>query len=229
MKRGIFITGTDTDVGKTWIASGIAAALHKRGIDVGVYKPFMSGYKREDSQSDAAILKAMSGDGNALDQINPYAFEEPLAPYVVASRQGLDIRQADVTTHFKTIQPTHDFFIVEGAGGLMAPLGQDFHVGDLAADFGLPVVMIAKCGLGTVNHTLLTIEKLRQLGLEITGIIMNGFHDDVTDVPEQTNRALLEAFTDVPIIGEVPFRYRLRKSEHIQLIEESIDLTPFLE
>ena len=229
MKRGIFITGTDTDVGKTWIASGIAAALHKRGIDVGVYKPFMSGYKREDPQSDAAILKAMSGDGNALDQINPYAFEEPLAPYVAASRQGLDIRQADVTTHFKTIQPTHDFFIVEGAGGLMAPLGQDFHVGDLAADFGLPVVMIAKCGLGTVNHTLLTIEKLRQLGLEITGIIMNGFHDDVTDVPEQTNRALLEAFTDVPIIGEVPFRYRLRKSEHIQLIEESIDLTPFLE
>lgn len=229
MKRGIFITGTDTDVGKTWIASGIAAALNKRGIDVGVYKPFMSGYKREDSQSDAAILKAMSGDRNALDQINPYAFEEPLAPYVAASRQGLDIHRSDVTTHFKTIQPTHDFFIVEGAGGLMAPLGQDFHVGDLAADFGLPVVIIAKCGLGTVNHTLLTIEKLRQLDLEITGIIMNGFHDDVTDVPEQTNRALLEAFTDVPILGEVPFRYRLRKSERIQVIEESIDLTPFIE
>src|SRR5699024_12863853 len=89
--------------------------------------------------------------------------------------------------------------------------------------------MIAKCGLGTVNHTLLTIEKLRQLGLEITGIIMNGFHDDVTDVPEQTNRALLEAFTDVPILGEVPFLYHLRKSVRIQVIKESIDLTSFIE
>src|SRR5699024_10932396 len=160
----------------------------------------MSGYKREDSQSDAAILKAMSGDRNALDQINPYAFEEPLAPYVAASRQGLDIHRADVTTHFRTIQPTHDFFIVERAGGLLAPRGQVFHFVALAAVFDLPVVIITKCALGTVTHTLLTIEILRRLVLEIAGIIMNGCHDDVTDVLEQTNRARLEAFTDVPIL-----------------------------
>src|SRR5699024_2098571 len=124
-QNGLFITGTDTDVGKTFVGGGMAAILKKYGKDVGVFKPMLSGESRENPTSDTSILKTMSGDRNTFEQITPFQFAEPLAPYVAAKRAGQHISLTQIMQAWKNIKETHEYFIVEGAGGLGVPLGKD--------------------------------------------------------------------------------------------------------
>lgn len=229
MDKGIFIAGTDTDVGKTYMTAGIAGALKKRGMDVGVYKPMMSGVKREDPHSDAALLKRLSGDVNTLEQINPYQFDESVTAYVAAKRSGRNITLEEVTAAFKRIEPTHVFYLVEGAGGLMAPLGKDYHNGHIAREINYPVVIIARPGLGTVNHTLLTIEKARSMGLSILGVILNGYRPGESTLAEETNPGLIETFSGVPILGKMPWLETADDELLIHTVEQHIDLDALLE
>ncbi len=224
MEKGIFVLGTDTNVGKTTISMAISAAIRARGIDIGVCKPMMSGMKRADCTSDASLLKEMSGDTNTLEAINPFQFDERVTPYIAAKRQNKIITLAEVKAAWLKIADTHEFYLVEGAGGLMAPMGAGYHVGHIAQVIGLPVVIVARPSLGTVNHTLLTIEAVRSLGLSIAGVIINGVRSGELTIPEQTNPQLIEEFSGVPIIGQFPKLEEIEKHKLAGIAEVSIDL-----
>lgn len=228
MTAGIFVMGTDTNVGKTFISMGISAALHKRGIDLGVAKLMMSGMEREDPESDASLLKEMSQDTNSLEQINPFQFSERVTPYIAAERVNRVVTLADIEAAWDRIRPTHTYYLAEGAGGLMAPMGKGYHVGHMAQVTKLPLVIVARAGLGSANHTLLTIEKSRALGLEVRGVILNGFIPGEEGLPESTNARLIEEFSGVPVIGRVPRVDRYDRNSLIDLMERHVDIDALL-
>lgn len=224
MKRnGLFITGTDTGIGKTFVGGGIAAIIKKHGIDVGVFKPMLSGESREHPLSDTAILKKMSSDHNTFEQITPFQFAEPLAPYVAAKRAGQDISLSAVMHKWEKIKATHEYFIVEGAGGLGVPLGKDYTVAEVAKAIGLPLLIVARTGLGTVNHVWLTVQVARAMELEIAGIILNGAKEEQS-IAEVTNPALIEEMTNIPVLAVLP---RFNQSNPDDMIEKMEELIPF--
>ncbi|WZY00544.1 dethiobiotin synthase [Bacillus sp. FSL W7-1360] len=221
--NGFFVTGTDTDVGKTIIASGLAAVLKARGIDVGVFKPLLSGIAREHPESDTSLLKQMSGTSLSHEEITPFQFHEPLAPYMAAALHGQRVEVAEVLAHWARMKEKHDCFIVEGAGGLAVPLGERFLVSDLVCALKLPIVIVARPDLGTVNHTLLTVQYAKQLGIHVAGVIINGM-SAAPSLAEQTNPKLLEEWCDVPILGVTPQLKEVTEENLKTMIEQSIDL-----
>ncbi|MEJ8778674.1 dethiobiotin synthase [Pseudogracilibacillus sp. ICA-222130] len=225
-RKGLFITGTDTDVGKTFVGGGMAAVLKKHGKDVGVFKPMLSGESRENPTSDTAILKTMSGDRNTFEQITPFQFAEPLAPYVAAKRAGKQISLAQVVQAWENIKETHEYFIVEGAGGLGVPLGKDYLVADVAKKIGFPILIVARTGLGTVNHVWLTVKVAQSMGLDIAGIILNGAEEQ--GIAEQTNPALIEEMTNMPVLAVLPEFTTSNLTYIVEKMEERIPFNLFI-
>lgn len=200
--KGIFIAGTDTGVGKTFVAGGVAAALKKKGIDVGVFKPFESG--TASGHEDYKYLKKMAGVEDPDDSICPYRFEEALAPAVAAKRAGIEIDWRRVTDCFASLASRHPFLIVEGAGGLLVPLADGKTNLDLIQECRLPVLLVARLGLGTINHTLLSLEALNSRKIPVLGVVLNQTTES-TGVAEETNPAVLAGLTSVPVLGAVPY------------------------
>jgi dethiobiotin synthetase len=201
--KGLFIAGTDTGVGKTFVACGLAAALRAKGADVGVFKPFESGVGA--GHSDYRLLKEASGTKDPDDWICPYRFEEALAPMVAAERAGVAIDWCHVTDCFESIAIKHDFVIVEGAGGLLVPLGEGKTNIDLIRECEFPVLLVARLGLGTINHTLLSLEALERRGIPCVGVVLNQTRE-TSGVAEETNPEVLRKLTRVPVLGVVPFK-----------------------
>ncbi len=174
--KGIFITGTDTGVGKTFVTGALSAILQEQGFDVGVMKPAESGAIQDGKKliaCDATFLKKMARSNDPMELINPYVFKAPLSPYHAGREAGVTIDPAKIVTAFNELASRHDIVLVEGAGGILAPLTHDFSMGDLARRLNLPVLIVAHPYLGSINHTQLTAEALDGLGLEIFGIIFN--------------------------------------------------------
>lgn len=209
MQKKIFITGTDTGVGKTFVASAIAGVLRNGGIDVGVMKPVETGCVEEDGAlvpADALKLKEASGSGDAMDLVNPYRFAAPLAPSVAASLEEREIRIEKIAEAFNVISQRHDFIIVEGAGGLMVPLTESETFADLAASLNIPIVIVAPSRLGVINHTLLTVEAARKRGIEVSGIILNNpALPHGGDLSGERNAEVIRRFSCAPLLAEVPF------------------------
>ncbi len=215
-RRGLFITGTDTGVGKTYVAAKIAEELRRRGADVGVMKPAETGCRKRNGSlypSDAAHLKKAARVRDKLVDINPYRFSLPLAPSVAAELEGRHIDPGKILNAFHKLLEKHEFVIVEGAGGIMVPLSENYSYLDLADSFGLPVLIVARPGLGTINHTLLTIAALKQRKLNIAGVVINYSDDRKAGQAERTNPAIIENVSGVKILGIV--RHRSRKILHI--------------
>lgn len=228
MPKGLFITGTDTEVGKTIVAASIAAYLRKKGLDIGVFKPMMSGAKREDINSDAFLLKEMSQDHHSLEDINPFQFDEPLAPYIAAKRKGCHIELEQVKHAWKKVKQDHDFFLVEGAGGLMVPMGPGYLTTHVAEAIGLPLLIVSRPGLGTVNHTLLTIEAAKKMGLYVVGVILNGWREETRGIAEETNPMLIEEFSGVPVLGILPWMDRIDRDMMIEMVEKYVSIDRLL-
>jgi dethiobiotin synthetase len=206
MARGIFITGTDTGVGKTYIAERLALDLRKRGINVGVMKPAETGCHHRAGMlipSDALRLMKAAGSDDSLAFVNPYRFREPLAPLVSARRAGKIIEPRVIAQSFNILRSRHEFVIVEGAGGIMVPLTPRYTYCDLAYTLGLPVVIVSRPGLGTINHTLLTISALRARDISIAGIIINYAADWKKGLAEKTSLSVIEEMSKLPILGTV--------------------------
>jgi dethiobiotin synthetase len=206
MIKGIFITGTDTDVGKTFVAAGIARALRARGIGVGVMKPAETGCRSRDGKlipADAMTLMRSAETADPLDIVNPYRFRAPLAPMVAAQREGRTIKLRKIREAFRLLTKKHEFLIIEGAGGIMVPLSSSMSYLDLAAELRLPVLIIARPGLGTINHTLLTVMALRQRKLPIAGFVINYSRNQRAGEAERTNPEVIEDRSGVPVIGIV--------------------------
>ncbi|RXT06989.1 dethiobiotin synthase [Ammoniphilus sp. CFH 90114] len=227
MSQGIFITGTDTDIGKTFVGAGLAAVFKERGIDVGVFKPMMSGVSQANPKSDCWLLKEMSGDPSPLEDINPFQFDEPLAPYVAQQRHGRSISLDETLASWKNIQDRHPFYVIEGAGGLAVPMGPGYLVSDIARSIGFPLIIVARPSLGTVNHTLLSIAYARQNGLNVIGVILNGLRE--TGVAEETNPKLIEEFSEgVPVLGVLPYLETWDRQKMIQIFEKHLAIDKLL-
>ena len=205
--KGIFITGTDTGVGKTYVACGIAMTLRRKGIDVGVMKPAETGCRKRNRQLlpvDAIKLARAAGVRDALDFVNPYRFSDPLAPSVAAGLEGKRLDPSRILSCFRVLSQRHDFTIVEGAGGIMVPLSKDYLYLDLAANLRLPIVIVARPCLGTINHTLLTISAIRERRLKIAGVVINYAKKEwKRGRAEKTSPAAIETASGVRILGIV--------------------------
>jgi len=204
---GVFITGTDTEVGKTVVAAGLTLALRARGVDVGVMKPFATGASMRGGAlvaADTAYLRAAAACDDEPSVVTPCLLREPLAPAVAASRAGVDVDLAEVAAAYSTLRARHGFVVVEGVGGVAVPVKGRVLVADLHATFDLPMWVVSRPGLGTVNHTLLTVEYARARGWDVDGIIINGYDAESATVAEQTNPAVIADLCGVPVVGMLP-------------------------
>lgn len=211
MNKGIFITGTDTGVGKTYVAAGIAEALRDM-LNVGVMKPVETGCptrKGDLVPRDAYRLINASAVNDELDLVNPYRFSKPLAPYVAAGLEGTKISMSRIMKAFQTLNRRHEFLIVEGAGGVMVPLTKEVTFLDLAQVMRIPVLIVARPGLGTINHTLLTVAALRTRRIPMAGIVINYAQAQAQGIAEKTNPTTIEKISGVQILSSVPFNFRM--------------------
>ncbi|PWI58870.1 dethiobiotin synthase [Sulfoacidibacillus thermotolerans] len=218
--NGFFITATDTDVGKTLVAGGIASAFRNRGIDIGVYKPLQSGHLANDEKGDAARLKRLSEIEDGIADICPYSFSEPLAPALAIARQGQAIATADLVAHAQKLANRHTYLIVEGAGGLAVPYASDGLVVDFAKELRLPLLIVARPNLGTVNHSVLTIEYARSHGLSVLGVVISGFQKETDDLSQETNAEMIANLGKVPILGVLPW---LGDDPPPQIVREAVE------
>ena len=210
---GIFITGTDTEIGKTVIAGGLAAALKAAGTNVGVMKPIASGgveHKGRIVSEDAIFLKGAAQVDDALDLINPICLRYPLAPSVAAEIEGVSIDLRQIDEAFTQLCQRHDFMVVEGIGGIAVPICEEMLVANMAQYFQLPLLIAARPNLGTINHTTLTVEFARSYNLEICGIVLNASQEASKGLAEETNPKEIARITHLPILGSVPFDEQLQ-------------------
>ena len=224
--KGLFITGTDTGVGKTIVAAGLAASLANSGMDIGVMKPIETGFSLQ--SSDAVFLKKMAGVKDSLESVCPYRLKHPLSPFAAAQIEKVSIRFEKIKQAYRTLLKKHQALFVEGAGGLLVPITQKKMMADLALYLELPVLIISRTGLGTINHTLLSVEVARQRGIEVAGVIFNHLGPR-RGLAERTNPSIIKHFLDVPILGEIPYapflkgRYRNGKIVR-EWIEAHVDM-----
>ncbi|WP_409342093.1 dethiobiotin synthase [Paenibacillus sp. MBLB4367] len=230
--RGYFITATDTEVGKTVVTAGLSLALQARGLRAGVMKPVQSGHVADDPDGDGMRLKRLTSAADPIEDIVGYSFRKPVAPGLAAEQEGVAIRPERIVEQAIRLSKRYDLLLVEGAGGLMVPLGADWTVADMAKAIGFPLLIVARPGLGTVNHTVLTIMAARQLGLHPAGVILNGLRsgDAAADVSVKDNARLIEAFGGVPVLGTLPWLERGEGPEELMsAFARHVDLSPLRE
>jgi dethiobiotin synthetase len=203
MNKGIFITGTDTGVGKTVVACGIARFLKARGVKVGVMKPVSSG-----SQDDAKRLVRAAEVDDDITLVNPQFFKAPLAPTVAAAFERRELHLEKVYSAFWTLSQKYDVMVVEGIGGVKVPLGEFTYVADMIESLRLPALVVSRAGLGTLNHTLLTLDALEKDKIPTLGVLFNGGKG--TTLAEKTNPEALQEHTTVQVMGHLKWNPRLK-------------------
>jgi dethiobiotin synthetase len=207
--RGLFITGTDTEIGKTYVGARIAEALVAAGHRVGVYKPAASGCHTQEGtlmSDDALALWRAAGQPLSLEQVCPQCFAAPLAPHLAARAEGRTLDARLLRTGLDPWLAASDVVLIEGAGGLMSPLGDDQYVADLAHDLGFPLVVVARNALGTINHVLQTLITAATFGdgLPVAGIVLNRT-TAAEDASTATNAAEIRQRAVSPLLAELEF------------------------
>lgn len=228
--QGYFITGTDTGVGKTVVTAGIAANLKQRGINVGIMKPVQTGSTTTRHglvSPDALFALTVAGIVDEMELVSPYRLKPPLAPRIAAELTGTAIDLVKINRAYRELCRRHDFMLVEGAGGIMVPITGRFLMADLIKAFDLPALIVARPGLGTVNHTLLTVEYAKSRGIHVAGIIINGLNEKEDGTAEKTNPGLIAELSGVPVIGIIPYDAGIdtdtgKPGRIIQLVETGI-------
>lgn len=205
--KGLFITGTDTGVGKTVIAGGIARLLIQQGMKVGVFKPIASGCRSEREgliSDDAEFLSFCADSDLPLTVINPITFLTPAAPVTCIEHEHRPMDYEQIAAAYTYICENSDAVIVEGIGGAMVPITETETILDLAVEFDLPTLIVARPNLGTINHTLLTIRAVRDAGLPLAGVIINGYDAFSADLAEETAPDVIARFGNTNILAAVP-------------------------
>jgi dethiobiotin synthetase len=200
--RGLFVTGTDTGVGKTEVAVALVAGWRARGLDVGAMKPAQSGVE-DGLPTDADRLRDAAGGADPAGLVCPYSLRAPLAPAVAARLEGVEISFDHLLACAAELGRRHAALVVEGAGGLLVPLTDRDTYADLAVALRMPVLVVARAGLGTVNHAALTCEALRARGLAVAGVVLNRAGPG-TDPSEPHNAGEIERLTGVRVIASLP-------------------------
>jgi dethiobiotin synthetase len=195
--RGLFVTGTDTGAGKSVVAGAICAALAADGQRVSAFKPVVTGLDEAPGEWPMDHELLASATGQAPGEVAPYTFGPAVSPHWAAELQGQPIEPERLVA---AARAARGFVVCEGVGGLLVPLTPGYSVRDLAVDLGLPIVVAARTGLGTINHTLLTVEAARAVGLEVAGIVMTPWPDEPEPI-EVSNRDTVERLAGVPVSG----------------------------
>ncbi len=202
MSRGLFVTGTDTGAGKTVVACAVVRGLRARGLDVGVMKPIETGVDPHTGPLDASALRAAAGDSDPLDRVCPLQFALPAAPNVAAAAEDRCVDLARVHEVYEDLALQHDWMVVEGAGGLLVPTTDDATMADLARDLDLPLLVVARAALGTINHTRLTLEEVTRQGIDLVGVAIS--HDHVISDADAANLDCLRQWLGERLLFEVP-------------------------
>lgn len=218
MKKSIFITATDTDAGKTITTLCLGALIKELGHNVGVFKPVQC------AGDDAAFLKKYLSIPDPLEQINPCFACEPLSPHIAFQRQKKRISLKKIMEQYRRVSENHDVVLIEGAGGLCVPLFKDYLVADLIKELDADVIIVSRPGLGTINHTVLTVEYARARGLNVLGVIFCYSKKEKQTAAHQTNPQAVKRFADVDVLGTIPFLSSFEPKQIIKQCRGRIDL-----
>jgi dethiobiotin synthetase len=199
---GVFVTGTGTEVGKTVVAAAIARTLAAEGKRVAVFKPAVTGLD-EGVETDHALLRRASGSSQSDEEIAPYRYGPPASPHLAAALAGEEIDPERLRQAAAAAAEGADAIVCEGVGGLLVPLSPTYLVRDLAADLGYPLVVVASPGLGTINHTLLTLESARAAGSEVAAVVLTPWPGEPTEI-ERSNQEAIAALGNVPVLTLPP-------------------------
>jgi dethiobiotin synthetase len=200
--RGLFITGTDTDVGKTVVSCAIARGLQSAGLDVGVMKPAETGVPVEGPYDARALIEA-AGVSDSLELVCPQQFDLPAAPLASARSEGREVNLAAIDSAYQELDRRHECVLVEGAGGLLVPITETLDMAGLADRLELPVLLVARASLGTINHTLLSVQACQQRGLELLGVVFSHTNGPTSDADLRNLDILREMLGD-QVLGEIP-------------------------
>ena len=238
MAKGFFITGTDTGVGKTVITAALIKAVGLLGLKACGMKPIETGCKTTASSqqpavsskkrtlipSDGMFLKKMAGMDDSIDLVTPIRFERPLAPLPSSEIEGTSVDFEKIQKAYAALLKNYDVIIVEGIGGLLVPIKRDYFVLDLARDFGLPIIVVTRPGLGTLNHTLLTVNYAIKEGLDVAGIIINYSQPPEGTLAENTNPEVIKKISPVPLIGIFPYLKNLKNRSIENAVKANLDI-----
>lgn len=199
LPKGIFITGTDTGVGKTVTTAALAHCLGESGLNVGVMKPIQTGTELS-ALTDLEFVERVTGKDFSGEDYYPYKFEHPLSPYTASILEEREISIEKIKSSYERLSSIHDVVLVEGAGGLLVPILQNYTMADLARDLDLPLIIVTRPDLGTLNHTTLTVEFAKSHALSMLGIVISNFPGD-PGPDQRTNPGILIEMTGLPILG----------------------------
>ncbi len=209
MNHGIFITGTDTGVGKTLVAAALALHLKRRGLSVGVMKPIETGVSpAKERRSDAARLRSIIESEESLGAIRPYTFPLPVAPLTAAQADGQTINLETIKKIYRLLSHRYDHLVMEGVGGVLVPITETTMVTDLIKQLRLPVVVVGRSGLGGINHALLTIEALRRKQIPVVALMLNqtqSVRSEMLRIQECSTLDILRKYAGVPVLGPLPY------------------------
>ena len=222
--KPLFITATDTDIGKTYVCAGLAHSLKKLDIDVGVMKPFACGVKQKTgfSSNDLTILSKAAMVNDAEELLNPFFFPIPASPYTAAKNLGVKIDINYLMKCFRKLDKIHDVMLVEGIGGIMTPILKDYAIIDLIKDLDANTVIVTSSKIGTINHTIMTCNMCKNMKIPVKGLIINNF--DSTGYPVSDLEKDLSALTDLPVLCSLPHMPKFNLNDYAKMIENKMDL-----
>ena len=227
MLKSFFVTGTDTDVGKTYITAGLAVTFRKMGLDVGVMKPFAAGtaQKKGFKSEDVKILSKSAQVNDPENLINPQFFKIPASPYTAWKKLKIKPKVSTILSSFKKLSKLHETILVEGMGGVMTPILKDYYITNLIKEMNIPALIVTRSKIGTVNHTIMTVKMCEKYKIPVKGIIINNFD---AGYPIKQLTSDLQNLTGVKVLGSIPFLKDLNSASLYRIFKKNIDLKSLL-
>mgnify|MGYP000517045430 FL=1 len=221
--KSLFITGTDTDVGKTYITAGLAITLRKMSIDVGVMKPFAAGVaqKKGFKSEDVEILSNAAQINDSESLVNPQFFPISASPYTAWKKLKIKPKIPLILSSFKKLSKKHELMLVEGMGGTLTPILKNYYITNLIKDMKIPTVIVTRSKVGTVNHTLMTVMMCQKYKIPIKGIIINNFDKGY---PINQLKKDLESLTGIKVLGSIPFIKDMSDKSLYRIFKKNIDM-----
>ena len=226
--KPLFITATDTDVGKTYVCAGLAHSLKKLDINVGIMKPFACGVKQKTgfSSNDLSILSDAANVRDPEEFVNPFFFPIPTSPYTAAKNLGVKIDIKHVMKCFRKLNKIHDIILVEGIGGIMTPILKDYAIIDLIKDLNVNTIIVTSSKLGTINHTIMTCNMCKNMKIPVKGLIINNF--DSVGYPISELERDLSALTDLPVLCSLPHLTKFNLTNFSEMIASQVDISTLI-
>ncbi|MFA6056054.1 MAG: dethiobiotin synthase [Thermodesulfovibrionales bacterium] len=225
--KGFFVTGTDTGVGKTIITAALIKVISRPGFTTGGMKPIESGCLQQGDvlvPSDGMFIKTIAHMEENIRHITPCSFKSPLAPLPASEIEGLSVDLGKIRKAYDYLSARYEAVVVEGIGGLLVPITKNYFVIDMAKDFNLPLIVVSRPSLGTINHTMLTVNYAIKEGLRVAGIIINYSQPPENTLAETTNPEIIKQISPVPVIGIFPYLTDMESATIKEAAEKNLDI-----